>query len=75
MKWSMPTNASKVRSFNGAAQYIREFIASLAVVASLHAITTSSKSFQWGKGQQKALVKHQFWHYQTSNSPLKWRQM
>jgi len=52
MKWPVPTNVSKVRSFIGAAQYLRKFIASFSAVAvSLHAITVSGKSFQWGKGQ------------------------
>ena len=55
MKWSVPTNVTEVRSFIGATQYLRKFIASfLAVATPLHAITTSGKSFQWGKGQQKA---------------------
>ena len=51
----MPTNVTKVRSFIGAKQYLRKFIASFSVVATpLHAITTSGKSFQWEKGQHKA---------------------
>ena len=55
MKWSVPTNFTKVRSFIGAAQYLRKFIALfLAGEAQLHAIKASGKSFQWGKGQQKA---------------------
>jgi hypothetical protein len=46
MKWSVPTNVSEVRSFIGATQYLRKFIASFSVVATpLHAITTSGKSF------------------------------
>jgi hypothetical protein len=55
MKWSIPTNVTEVRSFVGAVQYLRKFIASFsAVVTPLHAITASGKSFQWGKNQQKA---------------------
>jgi hypothetical protein len=55
MKWLVPTNVSEVRSFIGVTQYLRKFIASFSVVATpLHAITTSGKSFQWGKGQQRA---------------------
>lgn len=55
MKWSVPTKFTEVRSFIGAEQYLRKFIASFSmVVAPLHAITTSSKSFQWRKGKQKA---------------------
>lgn len=51
MKWSVPTNVTKVRSFIGAAQYLRKFIASfLEVAAPLHTIIASGKSFQWGKG-------------------------
>jgi hypothetical protein len=55
MKWPIPTNVTEVRSFFGATQYLQKFIASFSVVvAPLHAITTSGKSFQWGKNQQKA---------------------
>eukprot|EP00253_Pinus_taeda_P014546 PITA_14546 len=55
MKWPVPTNVIEVRSFIGASQYLRKLIVSfLAVAAPLHAITTSGKSLQWGKGQQKA---------------------
>jgi hypothetical protein len=36
-------------------RYLQKFIASFsAVVAPLHAITTESKIFQWGKNQHKA---------------------
>ena len=46
MKWSVPTNVTKIRSFIGATQYLKKFIASFsAVVAPLHAITASGKSF------------------------------
>lgn len=56
MKWSVPTNVSNIRSFIGASSYLRKFIASFSlVVAPLHAITASGKSFQWGKGRQKDL--------------------
>jgi hypothetical protein len=52
MKWLIPT---KVRSFVGAARYLRKFIASFsAIVAPLHAITASGNSFRLGKNQQKA---------------------
>eukprot|EP00253_Pinus_taeda_P020498 PITA_20498 len=55
MKWSVPTNVTKVRSFIGSAQYFRKFIASFSTVAALlHAITTSGKSLQWRKGQKKS---------------------
>jgi len=53
MKWLVATNVIEVRSFIGAAQYLRKFIASFSVVeAPLHTITESGKSFQWGKGQK-----------------------
>jgi hypothetical protein len=55
MKWPVPTNCTEVRSFVGETQYLWKFIASFSVVvAPLHAITMGSKSFQWGKNQQKA---------------------
>lgn len=55
MKWFVPTNVYEVRSFIGEAQYPRKFIASFLVVAApLRAIIASGKSFQWGKGQQRA---------------------
>lgn len=51
MKWLVPKIFSKVKSFIGATQYLRKFIASILVVATpLHAIIVSGKSFQWGKG-------------------------
>ena len=51
MKWTVPTNVYEVKIFIGATQYLRKFIASFSiVVAPLHAITVSGKSFQWGKG-------------------------
>jgi hypothetical protein len=54
MKWIIPTNYTEVRSFVGATQYLRKFIASFSIVVSpLHAITMSHKSFQWGKNHQK----------------------
>ena len=53
MKWHVPTNASKVRSFNGAAQNLRNFKALYSVVAaSFYTIMTSGKSFHWGKGKE-----------------------
>jgi hypothetical protein len=55
MKWLVPTNVTKVSIFFEASQYLWKFITSfLAVVAPLHAIKTSGKSFQWGKNQHKA---------------------
>lgn len=41
---------TKVRSFMGAAQYLRKFIANFSIVAApLHVVTTKGKSFHWGK--------------------------
>jgi hypothetical protein len=46
LKWPTPTNVIEVRSFVGASQYLRKFIASFLVMETpLHAITTSGKSF------------------------------
>ena len=54
MNWKIPTNVYEVRSFIGAAQNLRKFIASfLLVTTSLHVITTSGNFFQWGTGQQR----------------------
>jgi hypothetical protein len=50
MKWSIPINSTKVRSFVGAVQYLQKFISYFSsIVAPLHLIKTSSKSFQWGE--------------------------
>ena len=55
MKWTFPTNFTKVRSFVGATQHLWKFIASFSAVDTpLHAIIASGKSFQWGKNQEKA---------------------
>ena len=54
IKRLMPTNVSKIRSFVGETQYLRKLIPSFSTVATpLNAITTSDKSFHWGKGQQR----------------------
>jgi hypothetical protein len=46
MKWSIPTNITKVRSFFGETQYLQKFISSfLLVAAPLHAIKYNGKSF------------------------------
>ena len=55
MKWSMPTNISMVESLIGVTEYLRKFIASFSLaITPFHSIATSGKSFQWGKGQQRA---------------------
>jgi len=41
---------TEVRSFMGAAQYLRKFIVNLSTVAApLHAIISKGKRFHWGK--------------------------
>jgi hypothetical protein len=46
LKWLVPTNVTEVRIFVGETQYLWKFIASFSmVVAPLHAITASGKSF------------------------------
>ena len=46
---------TEVRSFLGAVQYRRKFIAQFSLIASpLHALTGSKVSFQWGSKQKKA---------------------
>ena len=46
MKWLVPTNVTKVRSFVGETLYLRKFIASFSVVgAPLHTITSIDMSF------------------------------
>ena len=55
MKWSVPTNVSEVKNFITVSKYLRKCITSFSIlVAPLHAIISSGKSFQWGKGQHKA---------------------
>lgn len=45
-KWPTPTNVTKVKIFVWATQYLQKFIASLlVVVALLHSILFSNKSF------------------------------
>jgi len=54
LKFLVPTNVTKVRSFIGTKQYLHNFIRSFSTISiPLHAITTSGKSFQWGKNQHK----------------------
>jgi hypothetical protein len=46
---------TEVRSFLGAAQYWRKFIANFSSIASpLHAVTSVKQVFQWGGKKQKA---------------------
>jgi hypothetical protein len=54
LEWSRPSNVTEVRSFLGAAQYWRKFIANFpSIAAPLHALTSVKQGFQWrGKQQQ-----------------------
>ena len=55
LKWLVPINVLEVRSIVVVTEYLRKFITSFLVIATpFHNITTSRKSFLWGKGQQKA---------------------
>ena len=47
-EWSVPSNASEVRSFLGLCSYYRKFVSGFAEIASpLHALTTKGKDFKW----------------------------
>jgi hypothetical protein len=53
LEWSRPSNVTEVRSFLGAAQYWRNFIANFSSIAApLHAVTSVKQGFQWGGKQQ-----------------------
>ena len=55
VKWPKPSTVTKVKSFLGAVQYWRKFIANFSYIASpLHALTSTKATFQWGGPQQKA---------------------
>jgi hypothetical protein len=55
LEWPKPNNVTEVRSFLGAAQYWRKFIANFSSIAApLHAVTSVKQVFQWGGKQQKA---------------------
>jgi hypothetical protein len=55
LEWPKPSNVTEVRSFLGAAQYWRKFIANFSSIAApLHAVTSVKQVFQWGGKQQKA---------------------
>jgi hypothetical protein len=55
VKWPKPTTATEVRSFLGAVQYWRKFIANFSYIATpLHALTSVKQVFQWGGKQQKS---------------------
>jgi hypothetical protein len=55
VNWPKPKSATEVRSFLGAAQYWRKFIANFSLIAApLHALTGLKQVFKWGGKQQKA---------------------
>jgi hypothetical protein len=55
LEWPKPNNVTEVRSFLGATQYWRNFIANFSSIASpLHAVTSVKQFFQWGSKQHKA---------------------
>ena len=54
MNWPKPNTVTEVRSFLGATQYWRKFIANFSSIATLlHALTSVNKVFHWGYVQQK----------------------
>lgn len=55
VNWPKPKSTTEVRSFLGATQYWRKFIANFSLIAApLHALAGLNKVFQWGGKQQKA---------------------
>ena len=55
MNWHKPNTVTEVRSFLGATQYWRKFIANFSSITTpLHALTSVKKVFHWGDVQQKA---------------------
>jgi hypothetical protein len=54
LEWPKPNNVTEVRSFLGAAQYWRKFIANFSsIVAPLHVVTSVKQVFKWGGKQQR----------------------
>ena len=52
VNWPTPKTLTEVRSFLGATQYWRKFIANFSsIVAPMHAVTSVKKGFQWGGKQ------------------------
>jgi hypothetical protein len=52
LEWTKPNNVTEVRSFLGATQYWRKFIANFSSIAApLHAVTSVKQVFQWGGKQ------------------------
>ena len=54
LNWLKPNTVTEVRSFLGATQYSRKFIANFSSIAApLHALVSVKKFFYWGDVQQK----------------------
>ena len=54
VNWPTPKKVTEVRTFLGAIQYWRKFIANLSSIgAPLHAMNSVKKVFQWGGKKQK----------------------
>ena len=54
VNWPTPRTVTKVRSFLGATQYCRNFIANFfSIEAPMHAVKSVKKDFQWGGKQQQ----------------------
>lgn len=55
LNWPRFKTVTEVRSFLGATQYWRKFIANFSSITNpSHALTSVKKVFQWGGKQQKA---------------------
>ena len=56
VNWPTPKTVIEVRSFLGAAQYWRKFVAKFStILAPMHAVTSVKKGFQWGGRKNKLL--------------------
>jgi hypothetical protein len=73
LEWPKPNNVIEVRSFLGAAQYWRKFIANFSsIVSPLHVVISVKQVFQWGGKKKKDFdtlkeirsVQPQFLHFQ-----------
>ena len=54
VNWPIPKTVTEARSFLGATQYWRNFIASFSSIASpLHALTTMKNVLEWGKKKKR----------------------
>ncbi|KAH9310501.1 hypothetical protein KI387_025536, partial [Taxus chinensis] len=63
-----PTGAKKTQSFVAVVQYMQKFIPGFSmIVSSLHTVATKSKSFYWGKEQEKSF---ELFKYNISHAPV-----